>query len=277
MWFNVLELSQAGLEAKIEPRSTFHSTQAQAFIHNHLFNIWYSNRMRSYDKRKYFLFAFIVVLFLVFTAIGPYKNRTFQLLGRSPFITKSTTEETALQKDQSTFSFSLPSFFSDDEDDADRITNENCGISFILPEGWIVTDLEEGNRYCLYYIKNPNVRGGTLEVGVPRFTYPSEEVEWNELIMKMKLKFKLTPSSVSNADESFTIERTVFPPTDSDELIGISDPMYIFRKGQAAYYMRYGYPDDDGRNMLDDIASVISSVTFPQPSSFYEEPLRSNP
>lgn len=28
LWFNVPELSQAGLEAKIEPRSTFHFTQA---------------------------------------------------------------------------------------------------------------------------------------------------------------------------------------------------------------------------------------------------------
>ncbi len=233
--------------------------------------------MSSNDKRKYFLFAFIVVLFLVFTAAGPYKNRTFQLFGRSPSITKSTTEEAALQKDQSSFPLSLPSFFSDDEDDGDRMTNENCGISFILPEGWMVTDLEEGNRFCLYYIKNPNVRGGTLEVGVPRFTYPNEEVEWNELIMKMRQKFELTPGSVSNADEVFTIGRTVFPPTNSDELTAISDPMYVFRKGQAAYYMRYGYPDDDGRNMLDDIASVISSVTFPQSPSFYEEPLRSSP
>jgi len=204
-------------------------------IKGYVHNIWYSNRMNGHDKRKYLLFAFIAVLLLVFTAIGPYNNQTFQLLGQNPSVTKSTAEETALEKDQSSSLFSLPSFFSDDEDDADRMTNENCGISFILPEGWTITDLEEGNRYCLYYIKNPNVRGGTLEVGVPRLTYPNEEVEWSEVILQMKQKFQLTPSSVSNADEAFIIGRTVFSPTNSNELTGISDPMYVFRKGQAVY------------------------------------------
>lgn len=219
------------------------------------------------------MFVGIVVLFLIFTSKRPYDNKTFQLSGQKSFVAQSSVKETTEKQDRSFFSLSLPSFFSDDKD---RIINDNCGISFKIPNDWTLFSVEEGDRFCNYYIKNPHKRGATLQLGVPFSPSMKETVEWNEFIQYMSATLELKTASVPHADEAYQTERIVYT-ADSGELTGVGDPMYIFRKDQAVYFIRYGYVDDDGRNMLDDISSVVSSIKFQKDKSFYGAPLRSTP
>lgn len=226
--------------------------------------------MDSKNKKKYYLFLAIIVIFLVFTAKRPYNNRIFQLSKNNASVSTKQSQ----QQDESNDSFfplSLPSFFSDDKN---RITNDNCGISFKIPEGWNIFSVEEGERFCNYYIKNPEKRGATLQIGVPFSPSMSETIDWNELIQYMNSKTTLKSASIPRSDEAYQTERTV---TSSPQGESIGDPMYLFRKNNAVYFMRYGYVDYDGRNMLDDISSVVSSIRFQMDSEFYKTPLRSSP
>lgn len=233
--------------------------------------------MDQEDKKKYMLFAGIVIVFLIGSAYfsSEQSARTYSVPSFQQLREASDYSQKSQSSEKPPFELKLPTFF---EDNTNRISNDNCGISFKIPEDWTVTNVQEGDRYCQYYIDNPDKRGATLAIGIPGILYPQEYVPWAETVDAMSKEYSsLKSTSVRNADEAYKTDRTVFPPDGPQGLIGISHPMYIFRKGNAVYYMRYGYVDDDGRDMLQDIDSVVSSIQFPQSASFYETPLRSSP
>lgn len=232
--------------------------------------------MDSDDKKKYVIFAVFGIIFLVGAAYVSSKQN-FSSQYKIPSIKEMIPPSSSIGESEKPFEFKILAFTGEEKN---RITNENCGISFVIPEGWTIDELRESERYCLYRIDNPNRRGATLEVGVaPSPRNYGENVFWDDLKSYIDTAISVQELTIDGAD-ALKCGFNMNPPSDpvTHQLVGYSNPAYFIRKDQAAYFLRYGYyevqPPPD--NMLDDISSVVSSFRFTKEASFYATPMINN-
>lgn len=222
--------------------------------------------MTGNTMKKYALFGVFVVVILLITGrdqLFGLDTNFFQKEALSPSVDTSSS-----MNDQSRLSkiFSNINPLGSSRSDND-VVNDQCGISFNLPEGWVIEEVEEGERHCDYRIDNPYKRGATLRIGIPPTS--SNEVSWDEAVSLLQTGGRNSTPITIDGEEGILFDMH------TEEVGGIQavgDPTYLVRKGSAVYYIRYGYyPAED--TMLQDISSVVSSFTFTRESSFYDTPM----
>ncbi|MBP9690793.1 hypothetical protein KBD81_01805 [Candidatus Woesebacteria bacterium] len=225
------------------------------------------------DKKKYLIFGVFAILFLAGAAYVSSKQN-FASQYRIPSIKEMIPPSSSTGEREKPFEFKIPAFTGEEKN---RITNENCGISFVIPDGWTVDELRENERYCSYRIDNPYKRGATLELGTPPANKKNGEyIYWEDLKSYIDTAISVQELTIDGALAlkcGFNMTRP--PDHPPNTAFGYSDPAYFIRKDQAVYFLRYGHSEFENPpdNMLDDISTVVSSFRFTKDPSFYSTPM----
>lgn len=226
------------------------------------------------NRKKFLLFLFIASIFLGITGYYQFRNNPISFSADS--ITSHIWKIFPIGNSDS--KPNLPN-------EPGRITNESCGLSFVIPSEWNIKEKTSGNRYCYYEVNAPEFRVASLEVGVPGFVLgnknPSEPVTWDDIMQVMN-------SSPGNYQITHVIIAgvpgiRVLVPQDGGWQPNV---MYFFRKGDSVFYARYSIfiNDYERYNQLNnkqintaeyykDIDPVLQSIRFSKEDSFYNSPM----
>jgi len=231
--------------------------------------------MNSSRIKKRLLFFAVAIIFIMISGFPYFKN---YIANSTPYTVSASNFLSSILKIQDLKQSNLENTASNHADEKNRITNDKCGISFVVPEEWVITSVSEGERYCDYRIKNPFKRGAILTIGIPPVSINTTShlknrvVIWDNVFAELSSTQSTYSATTVAGAEGFLFKFS--PPPSNGDLYG--DPIYLFKKKMAVYYIRYGYyPTEE--NMLEDISSVLSSFRFIRESSFYDTPMYGPP
>lgn len=240
------------------------------------------------EKSKFITFLLIALIFIGVSGYYYYQSNPLSF---------STTSVTTRLKEMRAKAGSItkPNSVPQLPNEAGRITNDNCGLSFVIPQEWKISEAQDGTRYCHYEIDAPAERVGFLQIGVPGYLPRNknsyDSFTWDEVINEVNSNTEgiqidnITVSGVPGI-------RVIVPevkPTETT-LGGSPNVMYFFRKGESVFYVRYSILVDhyeeynryynrqiSVENYYHDIDPVLESLRFSKEDSFYDSPMTVGP